>query len=275
MSKTVPIIIQWIEENPAVTRNARNQLNALERAQRQLQTALMKYIPAGQEQNRIMAHINKAVFDQEVAIRSKAQPALKILNKALNNLDEENRKVVPRMTRISKAIERWGWRLGWLGFRMVIVGRMILRYMMKPINDAIKGLTNWEKTLTEIAISLGYLEAQGLLTADMEERMLSTLEELPDAGMAVQGAMGYLTAALADIAIDIAPDLVDIFMRLADIWTDVKPLIVGIAKGLRYCATPRNEKVYSRKRQKSKKSGVYFRRGRKGMAGWGRGCATT
>lgn len=230
MSRKVPVEIEWLESHPGVADAAEKRLQKLAGAQQYVNSTLGKYMPAGAKQARLMAHINRAAFDQEVAIARKVSPAFKLLDTGLRKLGAEEHRQVSMMKNITRGLGKWGWKLGWLGFRMVIVGRMLMRYLMDPMQKAVGWLTKWDKSLTDVAISLGLLEARGMGTANLFDFLGDTLKELPEAGLDFQAAMGTLTSVLIGIAAKILPVFSKGMITLADsivkTWKIIEPKFI-------------------------------------------------
>jgi len=142
----------------------------------------------------------------------------------------------------SKSLMVAGWRIGWLSFRLVFVGKMLMRWLMVPVKKTIDILTNWEKGLDKVAMTLGLLEAQGMASGDMTKFLTETMEKLPGVGLEFQAAMGALESVLIGIAVDIGPTLSATLLELAeaflDVWNEVSPVLIPALQELKDTVLP-------------------------------------
>ena len=74
--------------------------------------------------------------------------------------------------------------------------------LMTPIMKGLRVFSTWDKSITEIATSMGFLAASGMLTADMQGTMLDVMGDLPMMGMQVQGMLGALTTLFSGYYIE-------------------------------------------------------------------------
>jgi len=139
---------------------------------------------------------------------------------------------VPFLRRISSI----GRQLTWFGFRLVIIGRIMSRYLTKPLRNAISLFQNWQRTIKQIGTGMGMLAAQGMLTAEGQNMMINAMSALPRVGMMVQGVFAQLSALTANIGADILPmmtkALLDLIKALYEVWQVNSGRVVKILKDM-------------------------------------------
>jgi hypothetical protein len=104
--------------------------------------------------------------------------------------------------------------MGWLGFRISIMGRMIERFGTEPIAKMTGLLKDWEGSLETLALALGMQEAGLGETGLSAEQLRATMTKLIDVGPALQTAWLGLEATWIRLAVDNAPALISILASL-------------------------------------------------------------
>jgi len=144
---------------------------------------------------------------------------------------------------LSKTLGGAGKRLAWFGFRLTMIGRMFSRELGKNIKKAVQVFKNWDKTIGDIAVGMGFLASQGLLTGKTQEMMISAMQDLPGIGMQVQGVMGALAAIFTSIGADILPKIIPSIMDFIDmlvrVWEENKGKVLPILDELASETIPR------------------------------------
>lgn len=129
-----------------------------------------------------------------------------------------------------------GRQLAWFGFRLTMMGRQMSRSLMKPLNDALQLFKGWEGVLEDVALGMGFLAAQGGLTAGIQEMMLSAMLKLPDAGMKIIGILQALAALFINIGADILevayPSIIKFIDGLWQLWKTSKGTIIATLQEL-------------------------------------------
>jgi len=141
--------------------------------------------------------------------------------KVSRRVDRTTRRTIPFI----RGIQRAGWRLGWLGFRLVMMGRIIMRWLLAPLRRAIRILTDWERSIDYVTTTLGLMAASGELTGERQERLLETIRQLLEVGPPFAAAFGYMSSALMKLATIAAPALIPLFLELGDLLYDLMPVI--------------------------------------------------
>jgi len=129
-----------------------------------------------------------------------------------------------------------GLRIGWFAFRTVIMGRLILRYVLSPTKKAIRMLMDYDRTLTDVATTMGLLSYFGMLTGKRQDFLKNTMYKVLEAGMKLKAAFGYLSAVFASIAADVLPLIVPPLIEIADaireVWESSKDELIPAFKEL-------------------------------------------
>jgi hypothetical protein len=147
--------------------------------------------------------------------------------------DRDGKKGTDALTNTFRGAGR---TMAWFGFRLMIMGRIMSRFLTKTLNNALKAFTDWEKTISNIGFALGWLAAQGNLTEDAQQRMLDVMTGMPQIAMDFQAASMNLGSAWATLGMDILPMVSDAFNRLADIigiiWQEHGPAVIATLQKL-------------------------------------------
>jgi hypothetical protein len=129
-----------------------------------------------------------------------------------------------------------GQKLAWFGFRLTMMGRQLSRGLMQPLNNAIQLFKGWEGAMTDVALGMGFLAAQGGLSSGIQDMMLGALEKLPDVGMKVVGMLSAISAFIINVGADIVniayPAIMDLIGALWNLWNEAKGPILAVLKTL-------------------------------------------
>lgn len=175
-------------------------------------------------------------FDIIIRYLEKNPQVMKKLQKQMFDVSVTTVKVgdeVATLTAVTqkggKSLADMGFRLGWLGYRLAAMGRMILRAAVGPIQQMIGTMNKWDQAMETIATGLGLQEAGMGDTGRSAEELIDLLGKMPEVGMAVQTAVAGIAIAFMQIAVDNAPALISI---LESVRTIVDNLASGFAVGL-------------------------------------------
>ncbi|RLI87763.1 MAG: hypothetical protein DRP01_01140 [Archaeoglobales archaeon] len=205
--RRIEVIVRWLEQNKEVGEKLVSQLNAIRANLETLgQTA--------QNIQKTLIYGFGAVHDQ--LLRTK---------RASKETEEATASTSRGFENLGKRISILGWRLSWMAYRLMMMGRIVMRWMVKPVNFAINTLTNWERSLDTVATSMGLLAVAGQLTGERQEYLQETLEGLAEQGPKVQGAFLYFQSALIGLVVQAGEPLAELFYKLGDLLRGLAPIV--------------------------------------------------
>ena len=155
--------------------------------------------------------------------------AIDRIRKQMRRNQRETRNQIRWLSRLEREFYRAGWRLGWFGYRMVMIGRIVTRWLMTPIRRVIRDLSAWDKSMNTVATTMGFMAAAGELTAERQAFLESTLERLAELGPEFAAAWGYLQSALIALSAEAGPPLIELFYSLGDLIRELTPIIADVA----------------------------------------------
>jgi len=234
--RTVRMILQWLEANPGTYKSVKDKVDALSVATKRAAAAVLHGVSADRERDKIL-DATKSTHADYLNVIMRSIPGYKMaedIQKRLDAQTESERKAreesIKTWKRHSHQITTAGMRIGWLGYRLVMMGRIMTRYIMQPVNQVINLLKNWQKTMSDVAYTIGILTYTGMGSTDMLATLRDTLTKLPAAGLQIQAAFGAIEGVLATIGVALAPIVADVLIQLADaflkVWNAVSPTLI-------------------------------------------------
>jgi len=223
------LALRWMEENPDIPDKVAVKIQNLYSGFAKASTSLSKLGFTGKQNDVVFKGLQEQ-YRGNVAEATKGDIGFKLLSDTLDAQAKQAAATRQHWEKFGRSIRNTGVRLGWLGYRMTIVGRMMLKWLEMPIKKVTDTLKNWQKTMGDTARTLGLLEATGLGTAVTLASLRDILTKLPTVGLKFEAAMGALEAIWARIAVDIGPILIDSLMSVAnaffEMWNQVSPTLI-------------------------------------------------
>jgi len=137
-----------------------------------------------------------------------------------------------QMFGLHKNVKNLGFSLGWFGYRLSVLGRMILRSAIDPVKQMAGMLSGWESGLNDIGMALALQRAGISETAMSNEELAETMRRLPQEGLVFQGTMAGLQAVMSDLAIRAGPALNRLFLALGELMKGIGgEIIVSMIHG--------------------------------------------
>ncbi|RLE64027.1 MAG: hypothetical protein DRJ47_08685 [Thermoprotei archaeon] len=232
----IQLILEWLEKHPGVASRVEDKLRSLigvyGNASRRI-----KEVITDKERLEKALNIAKQLFTEEKAKLVPSTRSHQFFSEVIRRLTEEEARAAKshvtlsqRVGRLGRALTRAGYRLGWFAFRTIVVGRILLNWMMRPLKQGLGTLVRWEQSVEAAASAMGLLYASGLLTAESQERLEEAIGEVSEAGIAVQGTMQNLQATIALIAAEAIEPLLPYINQLIDAlyetWENVKDQVI-------------------------------------------------
>lgn len=230
--RRLEIVIAWMQQHPGVVRSVRSQLRSLAGSYGFLKTQSDKLNLTTEEQAVYFGALKQTYDEMRVRAGASAQ-TVSMLNKTMQATTKVIKEQDESGKGLTKGMGRMGFRLGWLGYRMASMGRMILKAAIGPLKQMLGTLRDWEKGIESIAVALGLQEAGLGDTGKSAEELRKILAGIPKTGMEVQTAFGGVQAAMWAMAQEAAPALIDIMHAIQDIIESVgTAFIVSLAEGI-------------------------------------------
>ena len=232
-SRRLDIIINYMAHHRGLLTYVREELKSLRSSYGQLRRRTAEWTSAFPDTATAVQYLHGAFRELYAMTGATADNQFRILNRAMKNYERDVEKGTVKTRGFTKGLQASGFRLGWFGFRLVSMGRLIIRSIIQPTRILLKQLTSWEQGMDTLGMTLGLVEAGIDVTGMSAEDLRKTMMELPQAGMEVQAAMGGVQAALLQLAIDNAPTLISILKMLREILLGVGgAFITSLLRGL-------------------------------------------
>jgi len=154
-----------------------------------------------------------------VAVRLREQ--LKATALAKQQTDRFSAALKPWQTRLA----RTGYRLGWFGYRTTIVGRILMRWWLAPIQDAIQAFVNWQKAVGLMTLAIGMLGATAHLTGRRYGFLLEGAERIMEIGPKFTAAWMYMSAVMLRLSLEVAEPLIPLFYEIGDMLMEIAPIV--------------------------------------------------
>lgn len=169
-------------------------------------------------QNQATAKIRKLVGIEK---------AQQLLTGATAEYAKQQKEFAKREKEQDKRLDRSLMKWSWFGFRLQSVGRMMMRWVLAPIGKAIKVLSQWDKTLEHVAVSMGLLAATDALDPTRRMNLADFMGDIPRVGLEFQAAFNYLQSSVMNFLFRAGYPLKDLLLALGDaiFSIDMKPMI--------------------------------------------------
>ena len=203
-----------MQKHPGVVGKVQGQLNSLRAANAEVKKSIQGMNLSDADRVKILGAVTLAYRRQQMALASEVSPATDLAVKGLEVLTEQELAAANAAQKNTDQSKRMANQLGRAGFRMMILGRMILRAGIGPLNKMAATMRGWEKSVENTIIALGMQEAglgdTGMSAEDLRKQIGGLVTEGPK----VETAMRGIGATMSQIAIDNAPALISILESL-------------------------------------------------------------
>jgi len=234
----IQLILEWLEKHPGVASRVEDKLRSLIGVYGNASRRIREVI-SDKERLEKALNIAKQLFTEEKAKIVPSTRSHQFFSEVIRRLTEEEARAAKghvtlsqRVGRLGRALTRAGYRLGWFAFRTIVVGRILLNWMLRPIRKGLGTLLRWEQSVEAAASALGLLAATGLLSAESQERLEKAIGVVSETGIKLQGTMQNLQATIALIAAEAIEPLLPYINQLIDalyeVWESVKGEVVPV-----------------------------------------------
>lgn len=251
--RNIGIILSWAEEKLHIPSLIQARLRALQKSFDEAQTIANKMYDNEEKRAKVVAAAEKVLKTERAKVIAKGVTGADMLAKAEALVEQEKEDELKAQEKAKKQQEetvkaqqrayrqwekdiaqkfRWaktmgqvGVRLGWLGYRMTMMGRVMQSYFYKPVQDAIGALVQWDKTLEDQITAFAYLEAYGMNTAASTKYFGETIDTLIEQGPRFQAAWLGLQAVLQSFAIRLLPTFTENVRQLMEKLIEMWPVL--------------------------------------------------
>jgi len=245
----IELRLKWIQENAGEVEDVEKRIDALRSKYKDLSEIIRKANVSDKQRQALLKQTANKIETTAASV-AKLSPANRVhlsmmqkIRDAEEKFNAEQGKMPSLFQRgfttlgkLSGRVNKAGKAMSWFGFRIMMVGWQLQRWFMAPIRAGTKLLTGWEQNMDDIATSMGYLAASGMLTAEMQEYMTETMVKNLEEGMAFSGALGLLKTVFTDMASTIGgvltPYIIDLATTLRDVWEQIEPTLIPALKEL-------------------------------------------
>lgn len=234
----IQLILEWLEKHPGVASRVEDKLRSLIGVYGNASRRIREVVTDKERLEKALG-IAKQLFAEEKAKLVPSTRSHRFFSEVIRRLTKDEAKAAKqhmtlsqRIGRLGRALTRAGYRLGWFAFRTIVVGRILLNWMLKPIRKGLGTLLRWEQSVEAAASALGLLAAAGLLNAESQERLEKAIGVVSKAGIKLQGTMANLQATIALIAAEAIEPLLPYINQLIDalyeVWESVKDEVIPV-----------------------------------------------
>ncbi len=168
-----------------------------------------------------------AALYSSVSARLKVLDLSKEMTKAVEReikLQEEEGDALDKGDKKKKKV---GMRYSWLGYRLFSMGRILQKWLLKPLQDGIKIMANWESSIENAAVTMALAEYYGIELGNTIEDTAQYFREFAEEGQRTQVALGSLRLLMGDMAKDmgLSTTIQNIAGALRELWDGIKDTI--------------------------------------------------
>jgi len=234
----IQLILEWLEKHPGVASRVEDKLRSLIGVYGNASRRIREVVTDKERLEKALG-VAKQLFAEEKAKIVPSTRSHQFFSEVIRRLTEDEARAAKsyvtlsqRVSRLGRALTRAGYRLGWFAFRTIVVGRILLNWMLRPIRKGLGTLLRWERSVEAAASALGLLYATGLLTAQSQERLEKAIDVVSETGLKLQGTMQNLQATIALIAAEAIEPLLPYINQLIDalyeVWESVKGEVIPV-----------------------------------------------
>ncbi len=228
------MILSWEEQNPNTPQEFKDNLDKIGITAMEVSNMLKRFNLTLTEQGEIMKGVSarasadaqkmlsghKWVYDYAIKAAKETDTERERLAAAEERRDKAQGNIFQRM---ESRVQGWSRTAGWMGYRLMMMGRVITRWFTQPLAAGQKVLINWEQTMMTVATSMGMAAMFG---RDYSESLGPLLEQLPMIGIEAKAAQASVQAMGAGIATMFSATGTDAMWMFADslerIWASLE-----------------------------------------------------
>lgn len=235
--RRIELWLEWLEAHPETYDAVRKKIGQLAIANQQATNLALKGAKTKQQEVNVLSSATESYQDEATTIARQNIPGYK----AYEDITERARKKQAQMSESIKNLglkfQQAGWRVGFFGWIVSYSARSVFRIfsqLYRTFTNMIKTAADWPTSLTKVAYALAMLESRGLLTADMQTFLESTMEDLINLGPDFQALWAGLEATMIGIAVKISKNIIPAILKgldkLAAFITENEKVIAELAE---------------------------------------------
>ena len=178
----------------------------------------------------------KGTIDRDTAaLFSNVSAGLKVLDlsKEMSTQVEREIKLEEKGTdgkkKKDKDMKKEGMRYSWLGYRLFSMGRILQKWILKPLQDTTKVMAKWQASIEEAAVTMALAEYFTIDLGDAADKTADDFARFAEKAMRLNTTFGAMKILMMDVGEDISGPLgsavLGITNTLRDLWEGVKNTI--------------------------------------------------
>jgi len=218
------MILTWEEQNPNTPQEFKDNLDSIGRVAMEVGNMLKRFNLSLEEQGEIMKLVSERAGQDAQKMLAGHKWQYDYAIKAAKSLDTERERIAradERRAAQEKGIfDQWqhriqGWSrtAGWMGYRLMMMGRVITRWFTGPLQHGQRVLQQWEQTMLTVATGMGLAAIAG---RDYSDSLGPLLEDLPQLGIESKAAWSVVQSMVAGISTLFAGTSTDAMFMIAD-----------------------------------------------------------
>jgi hypothetical protein len=197
------LIYEWIELHPEVVDKVKGKLKSLAKEGGAAGASIVEMARSDKEAISGIATLGTVIADRAIKPLSKADKSLALFMETQKRLVAVQREQSKRIDHFGRSFMRAGWRIGFFGWIIQNTVKTMLRTfteMFNAMKSIIKISADWPTSLGKVALAMGLLQSQGLLTADTQTLLQDTMTRLITLGPKFQALWAGFEAIWIAIA---------------------------------------------------------------------------
>jgi len=180
-TRRAELIYEWIELHPEVVEKVKGKLKVLAKEGGAAGASILEMAKSDKEATAGLETLSNVLADKAAKPLSKADKSFNLFMETQKRLAAIQKEQTKRTEHLGRAFTRAGWRVGFFGWILQNTVKMMIRFVT-TIFDAMKKIVqvsaDWPESLGKVALALGLLQSQGLLTAESQSLLQDTMTRL-------------------------------------------------------------------------------------------------
>ena len=198
------LIYEWIEQHPEVVTKVKGKLKALAKESGAAGASMLEMSRSDKEAKDSLTSLNQTLAERVSKTLGKASKSFVMFELAQQKLGKTQQAAAKKIDSYGRNFLRAGWRVGFFGWIVTNTGKQIFG-MFQTVFNVMKQLiqvsADFPSSLAKVALAMGLLQSQGLLTADMQTLLQGTMQKLVDLGPKFMALWAGFEAAYIAVAV--------------------------------------------------------------------------
>jgi len=236
--RKIELILEWIERNPAKFKAVRDKVDDLGTATKAAYRTVASGLKTEDQVQAAQAATADSYTNALDAVLSTV-PSYKMAKDIQQRMARQAMATQVQIFKLGERIRKAGRQIGFFGWIISYAARSMVRQLTQVLNwfiKLIKVTADWPESLEKVAVAMGLLQSQGLLSADMADLLSQTMQRLIKDGPKFQalwaGFEALFIAFASILTSNVLPSLTELLNTLAEFLTrkDVQDLIARIGE---------------------------------------------